>query len=262
VSGAVDRSGGGQSTPDRVGGRLASPFNIIRVVVTDFVASRMYDGAPPPATKKQQTALKNKLLEGESSFSAHCRSFESQIRDLNQQFNAVKEKVGDLHRDITALRKAQTPPLTARYDLLMRECLHLDQNLERQQQELDRMATTFDASWEEQLWRLRVEQEVFSCQRADVMTLRNELKHLSQLAGQLEPYIRSLTPAQQSSQSESAAEQSQQMQSLLEHFSEYVSYLKKCKFVMTDECSALCVSMSRVLAAPSMCREKYANSMR
>lgn len=43
------------------------------------------------------------------------------------------------------------------------------------------MATTFDASWEEQLWRIRVEQEVFSCQRADVYTLRNELKHLSQV---------------------------------------------------------------------------------
>lgn len=51
----------------------------------------------------------------------------------------------------------------------------------RQQQELERMATAFDASWEEQLWRIRVEQEVFSCQRADVNTLRNELKHLSQV---------------------------------------------------------------------------------
>ncbi|XP_063929985.1 RING finger protein 207-like isoform X2 [Zophobas morio] len=181
-------------------------------------ASRVYDSAPP-ATKKQQTALKNKLLDSDTSFSAHCRSFESQIRELNQQFNAVKEKVGDLHRDITALRKAQSPPLVARYDLLIRECVHLDQSLERQQQELDRMATTFDASWEEQLWRLRVEQEVFSCQRADVMTLRNELKHLSQLAGQLEPYIRNLTPAQQSTQGDSAAEQSKQMQALLEHFS-------------------------------------------
>lgn len=43
------------------------------------------------------------------------------------------------------------------------------------------MASAFDASWEEQLWRIRVEQEVFSCQRADVYTLRNELKHLSQV---------------------------------------------------------------------------------
>lgn len=99
--------------------------------------------------------MKNKLLESDSSFSAHCRSFESQIRDLNQQFNKVKEKVGDLHRDITALRKAQAPPLTARYELLARECMQLDQSLERQQQELDRLANVFDASWEEQLWRLR-----------------------------------------------------------------------------------------------------------
>lgn len=90
----------------------------------------MYDSAPP-STKKQQTALKNKLLDGEGSFSSHCRSFESQIRELNQQFNVVKDKVGELQKDITALRKAQTPPLITRYDVLVRECLHLDQSLER-----------------------------------------------------------------------------------------------------------------------------------
>lgn len=90
----------------------------------------MYDSVPP-ATKKQQTALKNKLLESDSSFSTHCRSFESQIRELNQQFNTIKEKVGDLHKDIIALKKAQTPPLSTRYELLIRECLHLDQSLER-----------------------------------------------------------------------------------------------------------------------------------
>ncbi|XP_072382333.1 RING finger protein 207-like isoform X1 [Diabrotica undecimpunctata] len=188
--------------------------------------SRMYDSVPP-ATKKQQTALKNKLLDGDSSFSTHCRSFESQIRDLNQQFNSIKEKVGELHKDISALRKAQTPPLATRYEMLIRECLHLDQSLERQQKELDRMASAFDASWEEQLWRLRVEQEVFSCQRADVNTLRNELKHISQVvATQLEPYIRSLTPAQQQQQQQqgqteqtqaSQAEQAQHLASLLEH---------------------------------------------
>ncbi|CAH1990734.1 unnamed protein product [Acanthoscelides obtectus] len=101
--------------------------------------------------------------------------------------------------------------------------MHLDQSLERQQQDLERMATAFDASWEEQLWRIRVEQEVFSCQRADVNTLRNELKHLSQVATQLEPYIRSLTPASQSQmsaqseQSQTQNEQAQHLASLLEH---------------------------------------------
>lgn len=71
------------------------------------------------------------MLEGEGSFSSHCRSFESQIRELNQQFNVVKEKVGELQKDITALKKAQTPPLISRYDMLIRECLHLGQSLER-----------------------------------------------------------------------------------------------------------------------------------
>ncbi|CAG9770285.1 unnamed protein product [Ceutorhynchus assimilis] len=191
--------------------------------------ARIYDTAPP-ATKKQQTTLKGKVMEGDSSFSAHCRSFESQIRELNQQFNKVKEKVGELHKDINAIRKAQTPPLTARYEMLLRECIHLDQTLERQQQELDRMATAFDQSWEEQMWRLRVEQEVFSCQRADVNTLRNELKHLSQVATQLEPYIRTLTPVpagglsgshNPSSQGDGAGvgsgDQAKQLANLLEH---------------------------------------------
>ncbi|CAH0549196.1 unnamed protein product [Brassicogethes aeneus] len=177
-------------------------------------SQKIYDSAPV-VTKKQQTSMKNKLLEGDTAFSSHCRSFESMIRELNQKFNTVKEKVGDLHRDISVLRKAQTPPLTTRYELLSRECLHLDQTLERQQQELDRMAKLFDESWEETLWRLRIEQEVFSCQRTDVNTLRNELKHLTQVATQLEPYIRSLTPQQQSEKTSS--EQAEHLTSLLQH---------------------------------------------
>lgn len=86
----------------------------------------------------------------------------------------------------------------------------LDESLERQHQELERLAAIFNASWEEQLWRLRVEQEVFNCQRADVITLRNELKHLSTVALQLEPYIKSLNQA--------GDDQTQaHLQSLLEH---------------------------------------------
>ncbi|GLV46678.1 hypothetical protein CBL_21519, partial [Carabus blaptoides fortunei] len=66
------------------------------------------------------------------------------------------------------------------------------------------------AAWEEQLWRLRVEQEVFNCQRADILTLRNELKHLSTVALQLEPYIKSLAqPSDDQTQ--------QHLQNLLEH---------------------------------------------
>lgn len=62
-----------------------------------------------------------------------------------------------------------------------------------------------------------MEQEVFSCQRADVMTLRNELKHLSNIAQQLEPFIRSLTPAEQQHN-----EAAQHLQQLLEHIGVYI----------------------------------------
>lgn len=104
--------------------------------------------------------------------------------------------------------------------MLTRECLHLDHNLDRQQKELERMAGIFDASWEEQLWRLRVEQEVFSCQRADVTMLRNELKHLTHAAIQLEPFIRSLSiqpNVKQQQQEIPSSEQAKHLESLLEH---------------------------------------------
>ncbi|XP_018333794.1 RING finger protein 207-like isoform X2 [Agrilus planipennis] len=177
-------------------------------------APQVYEPVPL-ASRKQQSAMKSKLLESTGTFSAHCRSFETHIRELNQQFNAVKDRVTELHKDIIALRKAQVPPISARYEILVRDCSLLDKQLERQQQELERMATVFDNSWEEQLWRIRVEQEVFSCQKADVMTLRNELKHLSNIASQLEPYVRNLTPAP-SVQSDKFQEKAQQLQSLLQ----------------------------------------------
>ncbi|KAK5638898.1 hypothetical protein RI129_013193 [Pyrocoelia pectoralis] len=186
--------------------------------IAELAASQVYESAPPP-TKRQQNILKSKLLDSDSTFSAHCRSFESHIRELNQQFNIVKDRISELHKDILALRKAQAPPLFARYEVLTRDCALLDQQLERQQQQLDRMATIFEASWEEQLWRLRVEQEVFSCQRADVMTLRNELKHLRNVAAQLEPYVKNMQPSETSTQvsSEKLSEQAQQLQALLEN---------------------------------------------
>lgn len=60
---------------------------------------------------------------------------------------------------------------------------------------------------------------MFSCQRADVMTLRNELKHLKTVCTQLEPHIRnlaSMAPSVQAS-NEKLSEQAQQLQSLLEN---------------------------------------------
>lgn len=83
--------------------------------------------------------------------------------------------------------------MQVRHEIVARDCRLLEDALDRQQQELERLAAVFGASWEEQLWRLRVEQELFGCQRADVAALRNELRHLTAVAIQLEPYVKSLS---------------------------------------------------------------------
>lgn len=132
---------------------------IFMYFITFLAPSRVYETAEQP--KKQAAVTKAKLLDGEGPFATHCRTFETTLRELSQQLCGVKERVGELHRDISALRKAQMPPLTIRYECVSRDCAVLDESLERQQQELDRLAAIFNASWEEQLWRLRVEQEVF-----------------------------------------------------------------------------------------------------
>lgn len=85
-------------------------------------------------------------------------------QELSQQLSGVKERLGELHRDVTLLRRAHTPPLTARYEHVTRECARLEEQLERHQVELERLKNVFDTLWEEQLCRIHVEQEIFQSQ--------------------------------------------------------------------------------------------------
>lgn len=96
-------------------------------------------------SKRQQTVLRTKAMEGEGPFSNHCRSvcvtktlhffvliqkkknlkfffylklyrsFDTQVKELSQQLSMVKERLNDLHRDVSLLRRVQTPPLINRY---------------------------------------------------------------------------------------------------------------------------------------------------
>jgi predicted nuclease with TOPRIM domain len=86
------------------------------------------------------------------------------IQELSQQLCGVKERLGELHRDVTLLRRAHTPPLAARYEHVTRECAVLEEQLERHQVELERLKNVFDTLWEEQLCRIHVEQEIFQSQ--------------------------------------------------------------------------------------------------
>lgn len=77
---------------------------------------------------------------------------------------AVKERLGELHRDVAVLRRANTPPLGSRYEHVARDCKILEQQLEHHQIELEGLGNIFDALWEEQLCKIHVEKEIFHAQ--------------------------------------------------------------------------------------------------
>lgn len=76
----------------------------------------------------------------------------------------VKERLGELHRDVALLRRANTPPVGTRYEHVARDCRVLEQQLEDHQLELERLRNVFDALWEEQLCRIHIEKEIFHSQ--------------------------------------------------------------------------------------------------
>ncbi|XP_054267743.1 RING finger protein 207-like isoform X2 [Macrosteles quadrilineatus] len=150
---------------------------------------------PPlhPPSRKQHSALKAKALEGEGPFSNHCRSFDTQMKELGMKLNNVRERLMDLQRDVTVLRRAATPPLAKRHSSIARDCERLDDTLQRYHVELDRLRSVFDTLWQEQLYRIHVEQDIFRTQMTDIVNLRTEVKQLAHMAQQLEPYVKSLS---------------------------------------------------------------------
>lgn len=97
-------------------------------------------------------------------FTIHCRTFDTQLKELSQQLSLVKERLNELHRDVSLLRRANTPPIGSRYDHIARDCRILEQQLEHQQMELESLRTIFDGIWEEQMCRIRIEKEIFHSQ--------------------------------------------------------------------------------------------------
>ncbi|XP_050523124.1 RING finger protein 207-like [Daktulosphaira vitifoliae] len=147
-------------------------------------------------SKKQHSALKAKALEGEGPFSNHCRSFESQIKELGTQLCCVKDRLNELQREVKALQGTKSPavpPLILRHQNIIKDCLRLNDTLERNRVELERLRSVFQTIWQEQLYRIHVEQDIFHSQMADIVTLQSEVKQLATLAQQLDPYVKRLT---------------------------------------------------------------------
>nr|XP_033335833.1 RING finger protein 207-like isoform X3 [Megalopta genalis] len=158
-------------------------------------------------------------MDGEP-FSNHCRTFDSRLKELNQQLLMVKERLGELHHDVSLLRRANTPPLGLRYEHVVKDCRLLERQLEHHQLELEKLRNVFDGLWDEQLCRIRIEKEIFHSQMNDILSLRSQVKQLQSLAQQLEPFIKSFTTgvtAGEVSIAVSDAASNQDLQVLLDH---------------------------------------------
>lgn len=132
----------------------------------------------------------------------------------------VKERLGELHRDVALLRRANTPPLGTRYEQVARDCRVLEQQLEHYQMELERLRNVFDALWDEQICRIHIEKEIFHSQMNDILSLRSQVKQLQNLAQQLEPFIKSFATgvsAGEVSMTASDVASNQHLQALLDH---------------------------------------------
>ncbi|KAK2579398.1 hypothetical protein KPH14_003260 [Odynerus spinipes] len=171
-------------------------------------------------SSKSAQRIQPKAASDSGPFSNHCRTFDTQLKELSQQLMTVKERLGELHRDVAQLRRANTPPLGSRYEHVARDCRVLEQQLEHHQLELERLRNVFDTLWEEQLCRIHIEKEIFHSQMNDILSLRSEVKQLQNLAQQLEPFVKSFATgisAGEVSMAASDASGSQHLQALLDH---------------------------------------------
>ncbi|XP_058810457.1 RING finger protein 207-like isoform X3 [Phymastichus coffea] len=168
--------------------------------------------------QRAPTQIKGLLESGR--FNSHCRTFDNQLQELNNQLKTVKERLGELHKDVALLRRVNTPPLIIRYENITRDFRLLEQQLEHQQKEMERLKAVFDALWEEQLCRIHLEKEVFHSQMNDILSLKGELKQLQLFAQQLEPFIKSFTSGINTGEANTSASDvtnHQHLQVLLDH---------------------------------------------
>lgn len=78
--------------------------------------------------------------------------------------NSVREQLCKLQRDVSVLHRAATPPLAKRHFSIARDCERLDDTLQEYHVDLDRFRSVFDTLWQEQLYRIHVEQDIFRSQ--------------------------------------------------------------------------------------------------
>jgi chromosome segregation ATPase len=113
---------------------------------------------------KSGSRLQTKSMCESNRFNNHCKTFDNQLQDLNSQLKTIKERLGELHRDVSLLRRANNLSLGTRYENISRDCQLLEQQLEHHHVELEKLRIVFDTLWEEQYCRIQFEKEIFYSQ--------------------------------------------------------------------------------------------------
>ncbi|XP_024874817.1 RING finger protein 207-like isoform X4 [Temnothorax curvispinosus] len=203
-------------------GQVQTPKATAESLYDQMAGGHTIGQSEPQVLQSSKTAQRLPPKSGSDGgpFSNHCRTFDTQLKDLSQQLMTVRERLGELQRDVSVLKKANTPPLGMRYDHVARDCRLLEQQLEHHQMELERLRNVFDALWEEQMCRIHIEKEIFHSQMNDILSLRSEVKKLQIFAQELEPFVKSFSTgisAGEVSMAAADAANSQHLQALLDH---------------------------------------------
>lgn len=79
----------------------------------------------------------------------------------------MKDRLNELQREVRALQGTKSPavpPLILRHQNIIRDCLRLNDTLDKNRIELERLRSVFQTIWQEQLYRIHVEQDIFQSQ--------------------------------------------------------------------------------------------------
>ncbi|XP_062505351.1 RING finger protein 207-like isoform X2 [Corticium candelabrum] len=156
-------------------------------------------------------------IQGDGPFVEHCRNFNPILKSLQQHMNQMKEKVQDLHQDLTR-RRCQ--PRRLQLSEVQCECKTLETTLSLHCTTLEQLRSPCEKGWSSALSRVALEQDIYQAQVCEVHKLQQENLRLATIVDSIQPFFKSLTAVAERNDShlkQAAQDRSQedQMTSLL-----------------------------------------------
>ncbi|XP_014673160.1 PREDICTED: RING finger protein 207-like [Priapulus caudatus] len=149
----------------------------------------------PPATKtpggdaSRRRATWTPPEGAAGAFAEHCRAFEPQRWQLYENLHRLKDRVQELHRDVTVRRCLASQP---RVDAILAACARMREQLDEQGEGLVAARAAFEDEWAERQRAVSGERETYEAQLRDVTDFRQENERMCGILRQLQPYMKSI----------------------------------------------------------------------